>query len=466
LQRYQGNAAGSDGLQPPAKQKSMNVKSNISLEHYAHKTLVGRLLTMTLVIIVMVGVLVYLLEHRRMQNYVVERATDAVQLLVARAKMIMDEKGIDRYQAFRQALSEQLAVPGQKQAGEFVYAGFFKPKGDLIDEYVQSKIANGEILKHHFVVHPFIKPAINAVHVEGKTLNGRPYIYVVFPIVDRTRQVAAYAHGVFALSATTMSQIQHTVWRAVIATILIVLATSLLLYPVILRLVRRLSRFASDLLDANLQSIALLGSAIAKRDSDTDAHNYRVSIYAVRLAEAIGLDVETIRSLIKGAFLHDVGKIGIRDNILLKPGKLDDAEFEIMKTHVAHGLDIVKRSAWLTDAVDVVGGHHEKFAGEGYPRGLCGQDIPISARVFAIVDVFDALTSKRPYKEALSLKQTLAIMQEGSGKHFDPDLLGAFGKIAADLYEQYSGREDEGLHEELGKILRRYFTTDVPSFMT
>jgi len=444
----------------------MNAKADISLEYYAHKTLAKRLLTMTLVIIVVVSVLVYLLEHRRMQKYVVERATDAVQLLVARAGMIMDEKGIDRYQAFRQAFSEQLAVPGQNLTGKFVYAGFFKPNGDLIDEYVESKTDNGEILKRHFVVQPFIKPAINTFHVQTETFNGRPYIYVVFPIVDRTRQVAAYAHGVFALSATTMSQIQNTVWRAVITTILIVLATSLLLYPVILRLVRRLSRFASDLLDANLQSIALLGSAIAKRDSDTDAHNYRVSIYAVRLAEAIGLDIETIRSLIKGAFLHDVGKIGIRDNILLKPGKLDDAEFEIMKTHVAHGLDIVMRSAWLTDAVDVVGGHHEKYAGGGYPGGLSGQDIPISARVFAIVDVFDALTSKRPYKEPLSLEQALAIMQEGSGQHFDPDLLRAFEKIAPDLYKQYSGREDEGLHEELGKVLQRYFSTDVPSFMT
>lgn len=442
------------------------MKSDISLEYYAHKTLAKRLLAMTLVIIVVVSILVYLLEHRRMQKYVVERATDAVHLLVARAGMIMDEKGIDRYQAFRQAFSEQLAVPGQKQTGEFVYAGFFKPNGDLIDEYVESKIDNGEILKRHFVVQPFIKPAINAVHVESEMFNGRPYIYVVFPIVDRNRQVAAYTHGVFALSATTQSQIQYTVWRAVITTILIILSTSLLLYPVILRLVRRLSRFATALLDANLQSIALLGSAIAKRDSDTDAHNYRVSIYAVRLAEAVGLDVETVRSLIKGAFLHDVGKIGIRDNILLKPGKLDDAEFEIMKTHVAHGLDIVMRSAWLSDAVDVVGGHHEKYAGGGYPRGLSGQDIPISARVFAIVDVFDALTSKRPYKAPLSLEQTLAIMQEGSGKHFDPDLLRAFEKIAPDLYKQYSGREDEGLHEELGEILGRYFTTDVPSFMT
>lgn len=444
----------------------MSAKSDILLEHYAHKTLARRLLIMTLVITVLVGALVYLLEYRRMQHYVVEKATDAVHHIVMRTGSIMDEKGINRYQAFRQALSEYTAAPEQEKTGIFVYAGFFKPNGEQIEEYIEKKKLNGESVKHLFVVQPFIKPAINTFHIQTETLDGQPYIYVVFPIIDENRQVVAYTHAVYALSDATQSQMQTTVWRAVITTILIILATSLLLYPVILRLVRRICRFASELLDANLQSISLLGSAIAKRDSDTDAHNYRVSIYAVRLAEAVGLDIEAIRSLIKGAFLHDVGKIGIRDNILLKPGKLDDAEFAVMQTHVAHGLDIVMRSAWLSDAVAVVGGHHEKYGGGGYPRGLSGQAIPVTARVFAIVDVFDALTSKRPYKEPMNLDTAMEILREGSGNHFDPDLLAAFENIAPILHKQYSGREDEDLHKELDEILRFYFTTDVRSLMT
>ena len=232
-----------------------------------------------------------------------------------------------------------------------------------------------------------------------------------------------------------------------------------------MRLVKRLTRFSANLLDANLQSISLLGCTIAKRDSDTDAHNYRVSIYSIRLAEAIKLDVETIRSLIKGAFLHDVGKIGIRDNILLKPGKLDEDEFESMKTHVEHGLDIVDRSSWLADAKDVVGCHHEKYAGGGYPEGLREQAIPITARIFAIADVFDALTSKRPYKEPMSFDRSMAILEEGSGSHFDPQLIAAFKKIAPELYEKYCGRDDEGLHGELEQILRHYFTTDINSLV-
>ena len=312
----------------------MTKKSSTSLQHYARKTLWQRLVIMTLVITLIVSTLVYVLEHRRMQDYVVDEATNAVRQIVARARNIMQENKIDRYKAFQQALAERVATPEQRQTGDFLYAGFFNPNGELIDEYVETEIMDGNKLKSHFISQPLIRPAIDSYHVQSDGLDSQSYIYVVFPIVDLQQQVAAYTHAVFALSDTTQAQLQNTIWRAVIITILIVLATSLLLYPVILRLVKRLTQFSANLLDANLQTISLLGCTIAKRDSDTDAHNYRVSIYSVRLAEAIGLDVETIRSLIKGAFLHDVGKIGFRDNILLKPGKLDEQEFAVMKTHV------------------------------------------------------------------------------------------------------------------------------------
>ena len=153
----------------------------------------------------------------------------------------------------------------------------------------------------------------------------------------------------------------------------IVIATTLLIYPLIRRLVERLSDLSIHLLDANLETLQVLGNAIAKRDSDTDAHNYRVTIYSVRLAEAHSVDNAAIRRLIKGAFLHDVGKIGVRDHVLLKPGRLNEEEFEIMKTHVSHGLDIIARSHWLRDAGEVIGGHHEQYAGKGYFGGSGGR---------------------------------------------------------------------------------------------
>jgi len=443
----------------------MSKNSNQSLTTYAHKTLLVRLILMTLAISLVIGGVSYILEQKRMQIYVVEQANQAMQLLITRARVIRDEKGIDRYIAFREALAERIANPLQRQSGNFTYAIFYKPNDEVIDEFIQPGDPQIKQLKAQLIKPPLKKPAADAYHIESTKLTGKEYIYVVFPITDRQGEIAGYTHAIFTVSESTQNKIQNTIWRAVITTILIVLATSLLLYPVILRLVRRLSFFSANLLDANLQSISLLGCTIAKRDSDTDAHNYRVSIYSVRLAEAVGLDADTIRSLIKGAFLHDVGKIGIRDNILLKPGKLDEDEFSVMKTHVEHGLDIVERSFWLSDAKDVVGSHHEKFAGGGYPQGLSEQAIPVTARIFAIADVFDALTSKRPYKEPLSFEKTMAILDDGSGNHFDPELLNTFREIAQGLYQRYCGREDEGLHEELDTILRQYFTSDAHSLL-
>ena len=229
-----------------------------------------------------------------------------------------------------------------------------------------------------------------------------------------------------------------------------------MLYPVILRLTRRITEFSVQLLEANLETLETLGSAIAQRDSDTNAHNYRVSIYAVRIGEALGLPDQTIRSLIKGSFLHDVGKIGIPDEILLKPGKLDEKEFEIMKTHVEKGHEIIKRSKWLSDALEVVQSHHEKMTGKGYPERLAGGGIPITARIFTIADVFDALTSKRPYKDAWPFEEAMKIMNEGRGTDFDPLLLDAFSGIAKPLYDKFGGKE-EIFRDELVEIITKYF---------
>ncbi len=151
-----------------------------------------------------------------------------------------------------------------------------------------------------------------------------------------------------------------------------------------------------------------------------------------------------------------MGKIGIRDSILLKPGRLDRTEFDEMKRHVNHGIDIVSRSSWLKDASSVVGSHHEKFEGNGYPDGLNGTDIPLLARIFAIADVFDALTSRRPYKDPLSYEETIDILIEGRGTHFDPDALDKFVKIAKPLYDVYGANDDERPRKELGDIVGRY----------
>jgi HD-GYP domain-containing protein (c-di-GMP phosphodiesterase class II) len=164
-----------------------------------------------------------------------------------------------------------------------------------------------------------------------------------------------------------------------------------------------------------------------------------------------------MNSLIKGAFLHDVGKIAISDNILLKPGKLTFDEFEIMKTHVLHGSEIIRSYEWLSDAVDVVLHHHEKFDGCGYPHGLRGDQIPLNARIFALADVFDALTSRRPYKEPVPVGVSLECMAEDAGSHFDPELFRIFTQDAAAMYEKFSCISESACMESFHNLMRDHY---------
>lgn len=292
---------------------------------------------------------------------------------------------------------------------------------------------------------------------ERHLVGGIIYLQVLTPVVDANDRPAAYFEGVYEVDAQNMREIRYGILHSLSIVIIAVLATTVLLYPAIIALNRDIQRHADRLLHANLETLEVLGNAIAKRDSDTDTHNYRVTWYAVRLGEVAGLDAAAMRRLIKGAFLHDVGKIGISDSILLKPGKLTAEEFTVMKTHVDIGLDIISSSEWLAEAADVVRFHHEKVDGSGYMGGLAGEAIPIAARIFAIVDVFDALTSRRPYKEPIPLERSLAIMAEGDGSHFDSALLALFRPMAAGLLETAAGMGDAGMRAALHRDTERYF---------
>ena len=207
----------------------------------------------------------------------------------------------------------------------------------------------------------------------------------------------------------------------------------------------------------------VMGAAIAKRDSDTHAHNYRVTLYALALGRAAELPAPTLRTLIAGAFLHDVGKIGIPDAILLKPAKLSTEEFETMKQHVALGRDILASATWLAQAIDVAEFHHEKFDGSGYLRGLAGEDIPLTARVFAIADVFDALTSRRPYKEPMSPQSALEIMARDAGSHFDPALFTRFQSEAVRWHLEIATLDEAMLTKRLRYEAGKLFGLSVDS---
>ncbi len=201
----------------------------------------------------------------------------------------------------------------------------------------------------------------------------------------------------------------------------------------------------------------MLGHAVAMRDHDTSAHNVRVALYAGHLGEALCLDRPMIQSLMKGAFLHDVGKIGIPDRILLKEERLTAEEFAIMRRHSELGAQLLADLAWFTDALPVVRHHHERLDGAGYPDGLMGDAIPLAARAFAIVDVFDALVSARPYKTAFPLSTALEMLEAGIGSQFDPQVASTFIPMIRPYYEQFANRPAEGIGPQLEGLRRRHF---------
>lgn len=235
-----------------------------------------------------------------------------------------------------------------------------------------------------------------------------------------------------------------------IGTTVILLLVIVAIFPIIYRQYRQLQLDKMELLYSNINLIRVLGDAVAMRDSDTSEHNYRVSYYTIRLAEKMNLSPEAFPALIKGAFLHDVGKIGIPDTILLKPGRLDANEFSIMKQHVNLGKVLIQKIPWCDDALAIIGFHHEKFDGSGYPNGLKGDKIPLAARIFAVVDVFDALMSERPYKEPFSLQHAIDLIMDGSGKHFDPIVVTGFSEIAESIWNDVADKNSD----ELEKLIR------------
>lgn len=180
--------------------------------------------------------------------------------------------------------------------------------------------------------------------------------------------------------------------------------------------------------DAYRDTIHRLSRAAEYKDEDTGAHLLRLSNYVAMVSREMGLDEAAVESILYAVPMHDIGKIGVPDKILLKPGKLSPEEWQIMKKHTTFGAEILKNSSsdFLKVGRVIALSHHEKWDGTGYPKGLRGSKIPLPGRITAIADVFDALTSKRPYKEAIPIEKSFQIIREGKRKHFDPDIVDAF----------------------------------------
>jgi HD-GYP domain-containing protein (c-di-GMP phosphodiesterase class II) len=411
-----------------------------------HRIVLRRLVAAWLIVSFLIGGIAYYIET--------EKIDDAIVALAASQATEFAPEGLETGKRSPAELAKLSAQAESFVRNNFVVIEIYDREKNRIVEAVNPKYEHIENqlkkYKHQF-------PLDNTHHYERYFIGEDTVVQVLVPLPSKLGGNAGFFEGVFVVDRNVLEDFSKQLWHTLGAVLIAVLATSLLLYPVIISLNRDVVRFSHEVLRGNLEIASVLGAAIAKRDSDTGDHNFRVTLYAIKLGEACGLEPVAMRQLILGAFLHDVGKIGITDNILLKPGKLTDEEFTIMRTHVALGVDIIADSEWLQGARQVIEDHHEKFDGKGYLHGLKGEEIPLNARIFAIVDVFDALTSRRPYKEPMALETALAIIKKDAGTHFDPRLVTRFLEIAPAIYASIGQAGENELGDKLRVQAMSYF---------
>jgi len=409
-------------------------------ENPIHRVVISRLAAVWVALSLVLGGIAYYFEQAKIDDFVVALAGSEAERIgeLARPLAAADKAP---------ALATLQEKAGELASDRFVVATVRAPDGKVLATAANPRYPRLE--------RELAATAVATVGAEAQRqrlhLQDLALVRITEPLRGDDGRLRGSFEGVFVVDPATMQKLRADLMRALAITLVAVLLTTVALYPVILALNRQVLTFSREVVAGNLEMASVLGAAVAKRDSATNTHNYRVTLYSIALGEAVGVDAATMRALILGAFLHDVGKIGISDRILLKAASLDHGEFEVMRTHVSLGLDILKKSTWLHEALDVVGYHHEKLDGSGYPNGLRGEAIPLNARIFAIADVFDALTSERPYKTAMPCDDALAIIRAEAGKHFDPALAQRFCSLAPALYKRYSGANED----ELDGLLRR-----------
>lgn len=358
-------------------------------------------------------------------------------------------------------LSGMDADDNARKAADALAGGLF----DIAEIYnqegvklAQAMTEEGKAIEEQLPSH--VRPAYRAGFHERFKLEDKRWILRVFVALrgaTDTDRITGYFEGIRVVPTWQREQMRANALSAALMVGFASLLCGTAIYPVVVRLSADNERKAREILDSHLSMMEALGRAVAMRDSDTGAHNFRVAWIAARIGERLGLRDRAMQSLIVGSFLHDVGKISIPDAILLKPGKLNAEETQIMHTHVAHGEEIVSGIGWLEDAHAVVAAHHEKWDGSGYPHKLSGDAIPLPARIFAVADVFDALSSKRPYKEPMSFETTMSILAADTGSHFDPRVMAAFHPIAREVFNRLGQCNEEDVRRLLEERVRFHF---------
>jgi putative two-component system response regulator len=231
-----------------------------------------------------------------------------------------------------------------------------------------------------------------------------------------------------------------------------------LLLPIRQSLSRAYAEDGSGALPESEAIFVALAQAVEQRDRHTAGHCERLAFISVALGVVTGLDRADLLTLYRGGYMHDIGKVGIPDSILFKPAKLDEREWEVMRTHTIRGVEICRHLTSLSAVVPIIRHHHERWDGSGYPDGLRGPEIPLLARLLQIADIYDALTSARPYKDAVSPEQALRVIREETARGWrDPDVVETFLELHRDVIskaDQFVAGSDRSLHAMRAALTR------------
>ncbi|MGM0520174.1 MAG: HD domain-containing phosphohydrolase [Campylobacterota bacterium] len=284
----------------------------------------------------------------------------------------------------------------------------------------------------------YMMPQLNGLEFikEYRKNNKKVPIIMITAANDENVHTEAFTQGA---NDFLNKPVNATLFKARVNNLLNLYKNSLLLENRAQHLESEVNKATQNLINREHETLRVLGKTAEYKDPETASHVSRVAYYSRMLAREHKLSLKEQDLIFYAAPFHDLGKVGIEDKILLKPGKLDDDEYEIMKQHASIGYEILKdsQSEYLKAGATIAMQHHEKFDGSGYPNGKKGEEIHIFGRIVAIVDVFDALTSNRPYKKAWSFQEALDLLNNEKGKHFDPLLVDLFMKNINEVKDIY-----------------------------
>jgi putative nucleotidyltransferase with HDIG domain len=346
------------------------------------------------------------------KNHQTKSAADRKIMQPQRILIVDDEESV---RAVAAALLEQsgYATTTTESAEEAIARLQQDPDYDLVLSDIMMPGTNGlSLLDHICTDHPGMPvvmfSAVNDIHVVTNAFRRGAIDYLLKPFERSELEsivMRAVEHG--------RLRKQNTIYRQNLESIVS----------------SRTGRLRSTMQDLERSydiTLEAMGDALDLRDEETEGHSRRVTAYTIALAQAMGLDSDELRVIARGAFLHDIGKIATPDSILLKPGKLSDEEMTIMKKHCERGYEMVRKIPFLRDAAEIVRAHQEQFDGNGYPQGLRGEEIPLGARIFAIADSLDAMTSDRPYRKGTTFAVATEEIVRCAGTQFDPQIVKVF----------------------------------------